>query len=82
LSLKGNTTVEEIRLGGNTLGIEACRALGEILKSNRNLKVYLICSLIIINHSNFPRYSKQMISLLVALFPRSQMLSPPSSPLS
>ncbi|KAI5852946.1 hypothetical protein DFP73DRAFT_523005 [Morchella snyderi] len=39
-SLKGNTTVEEIRLGGNTLGIDACRALGEILKSNKNLKVF------------------------------------------
>lgn len=38
-SLKGNTTVEEIRLGGNTLGIEACKAIGEILSSNKNLKV-------------------------------------------
>lgn len=38
-ALKGNTTVEEIRLGGNTLGIDACKAIGECLKSNNNLKV-------------------------------------------
>lgn len=37
--LKGNTSVEEIRLGGNTLGIDACKAIGEYLKSNKNLKV-------------------------------------------
>lgn len=37
--LKGNTTVEEIRLGGNTLGIDACKTIGEYLKSNINLKV-------------------------------------------
>ncbi|GAB0136611.1 hypothetical protein EsDP_00004907 [Epichloe bromicola] len=31
--------VEEVRLLGNTLGVEACKALGEVLATKKNLKV-------------------------------------------
>lgn len=31
--------VEEVRLLGNTLGVEACKALGEVLVTKKNLKV-------------------------------------------
>jgi Ran GTPase-activating protein 1 len=31
--------VEEVHLGGNTYGVEACKALGEILATKKNLKV-------------------------------------------
>ncbi|SPO27801.1 probable ran GTPase activating protein 1 [Ustilago trichophora] len=33
------TDLEEIHLGGNTLGVEACQALADVLKNKRNLKV-------------------------------------------
>ncbi|PWW79217.1 RNI-like protein [Tuber magnatum] len=39
-SLKGNEAVEEIRLSGHTFGTEACKALAEVLKTNKNLKVF------------------------------------------
>lgn len=38
-SLKNNPDVEEIHLAGNTLGIEASKALAEALKDKKNLKV-------------------------------------------
>jgi Ran GTPase-activating protein 1 len=38
-TLKANADVEEIRLGGNTLGVEACKALAEVLLEKKNLKV-------------------------------------------
>lgn len=38
-ALKDNTEVEEIRLQGNTLGVEACAALAEVLKSKKSLQV-------------------------------------------
>jgi len=31
--------VEEIHLGGNTLGVEACKALAEVLPTLKSLKV-------------------------------------------
>lgn len=31
--------VEEVRLLGNTLGVEACKVLGEILETKKSLKV-------------------------------------------
>lgn len=31
--------VEEVRFLGNTLGVEACRLLGEVLATKKNLKV-------------------------------------------
>ncbi|KIO15874.1 hypothetical protein M407DRAFT_34512 [Tulasnella calospora MUT 4182] len=37
--MKAVEGLEEIRFGGNTLGIEACAALGEALKGNKTLKV-------------------------------------------
>lgn len=37
--MKAVEGLEEIRFGGNTLGIEACVALGEALKGNKTLKV-------------------------------------------
>ena len=34
-----NPDVEEVHLSGNTYGIEACKVLGEILSTKKNLKV-------------------------------------------
>lgn len=31
--------VEEVRLLGNTLGVEACKVLGEVLATKKNLRV-------------------------------------------
>lgn len=38
------TTLEEIHLGGNTLGVEACEALGEVLAKCTNIKVRISTS--------------------------------------
>lgn len=38
-SLRSKTTVEEIRLGGNTLGVEACKALADVLETKKTLQV-------------------------------------------
>jgi hypothetical protein len=38
-SLKSMSDVEEIRLLGNTLGVEACKALGEVLETKKTLQV-------------------------------------------
>jgi Ran GTPase-activating protein 1 len=34
-----NADVEEVHLGGNTYGVEACKLLGEILATKKSLKV-------------------------------------------
>src|SRR5579859_3882068 len=39
-----NDDVEEIHLGGNTYGVEACQLLGEILGTKTKLKVPLLNS--------------------------------------
>ena len=36
--LKSNDAVEEIRLSGNTLGVGACKALADVLRTKKNLK--------------------------------------------
>lgn len=33
------TDLEEVHLGGNTLGVEACQALADVLKNKKTLKV-------------------------------------------
>jgi Ran GTPase-activating protein 1 len=33
--------IEEIRLQGNTLGVEACKVLGEVLETKKTLQVTL-----------------------------------------
>jgi Ran GTPase-activating protein 1 len=38
-SLRAMDDVEEVRLLGNTLGIEACKLLGEVLSTKKNLQV-------------------------------------------
>ena len=38
-SLKSMSDVEEVRLLGNTLGVEACKALGEVLETKKSLQV-------------------------------------------
>jgi len=41
-----NPDVEEVHLSGNTYGVEACKFLGEVLSTKKNLKVlFLIPSL-------------------------------------
>ncbi|KAI4842139.1 RNI-like protein [Aureobasidium sp. EXF-8846] len=37
--LKTNNDVEEVIFAGNTLGVEACKALGKVLESKKKLKV-------------------------------------------
>ena len=37
--LREMTDVEEIRLLGNTLGVEACKVLGEVLQTKTSLQV-------------------------------------------
>lgn len=39
-ALRENSTVEEIRLGGNTLGVEACEALARVLETKDTLHVW------------------------------------------
>lgn len=39
--LKGLEDVEEVIFGGNSLGVEACQAIAEVLKSKSKLKVGL-----------------------------------------
>lgn len=38
-SLREMEGVEEVRLLGNTLGVEACKVLGEVLETKKSLKV-------------------------------------------
>jgi len=38
-SLREMEDVEEVRLLGNTLGVEACKILGEILETKKTLQV-------------------------------------------
>lgn len=38
-ALRDNDNVEEVRLGGNTLGIEACAALAKVLETKKKLQV-------------------------------------------
>lgn len=40
-SLRSMSNVEEVRLLGNTLGVEACKALGEVLETKKSLQVSL-----------------------------------------
>jgi len=40
-SLRSMSDVEEVHLLGNTLGVEACKALGEVLKTKKSLQVSL-----------------------------------------
>jgi Ran GTPase-activating protein 1 len=40
-SLREMENVEEIRLLGNTLGVEACKVLGEVLETKKTLQVML-----------------------------------------
>jgi Ran GTPase-activating protein (RanGAP) involved in mRNA processing and transport len=38
-ALRTMDDVEEVRLLGNTLGVEACRVLGEVLETKKSLQV-------------------------------------------
>lgn len=40
-SLRSMSDVEEVRFLGNTLGVEACKALGEVLETKKSLQVSL-----------------------------------------
>jgi Ran GTPase-activating protein 1 len=37
--LRENEDVEEVHFGANSLGVEACYAIAEVLKGKKNLKV-------------------------------------------
>jgi len=40
-ALRESDDIEEIRLQGNTLGVEACKVLGEVLETKKSLQVIL-----------------------------------------
>ena len=40
--LKANNDVEEVIFVGNTLGVDACKALANVLESKKKLKVTII----------------------------------------
>ena len=42
--LKEMDDVEEVRFLGNTLGIEACKAIGEVLETKKTLQVCTFCN--------------------------------------
>lgn len=44
-ALRDNNGVEEIRLGGNTLGTEACQALAKVLETKKTLQVQYLLGL-------------------------------------
>lgn len=48
-ALREMEDVEEVRFLGNTLGVEACKVLGEVLESKKALQVSLL-----LLHSCFP----------------------------
>ena len=50
---EGNEEVEEVRFQGNTLGIDACKALAGVLESKKTLKV---CSFLTL--AQFGRHSR------------------------
>jgi Ran GTPase-activating protein 1 len=39
--LRSMSDVEEVRFLGNTLGVEACKALGDVLETKKSLQVSL-----------------------------------------
>jgi len=41
-SLKLMSDVEEVRFLGNTLGVEACKALGEVLETKKTLQASFV----------------------------------------
>lgn len=47
-ALRENDAVEEVRLLGNTYGVEACKVLGEILATKKSLKVRCSSSRLVI----------------------------------
>lgn len=47
-ALRYNDSVEEIRLGGNTIGVEASEALAEVLKTKNSLQVRFSLSILIV----------------------------------
>lgn len=40
--------LEEVHLGGNTLGVEACQALADVLKTKHSLKVRALPLLLLV----------------------------------
>jgi Ran GTPase-activating protein 1 len=45
--LRDTEDVEEVRFLGNTLGVEACKVLGEVLKTKKSLQVRSYCPRIV-----------------------------------
>ena len=47
-ALRDMDDVEEIRLQGNTLGIEACKVLGAVLETKKTLRVRRFATLVVL----------------------------------
>ena len=43
-ALRSQQDIEEVKILGNTLGVGACKLLGEVLATQKNLKVYIYLS--------------------------------------
>ena len=83
--LRDMDNVEEVRLQGNTIGIEAAAALADVLKTKKTLKVCLfqlqLCAQPKLAFTNTPSFRSPTwpTSSPVACFPRFQPPFPPFS---
>jgi len=57
--------VEEVRILGNTLGIGACKLLGEVLSTKKNLKVCLVSLFATAHRNSFMPLSLTIVFVLV-----------------
>ena len=64
--------VEEVKMLGNTFGVEACKLLGEVLATKRNLKV---CRTHAATHAR-PTYSLTDVDLRSSSLPTCPTCSP------
>lgn len=62
-ALKAMEDVEEVRLLGNTLGVEACKALGEVLATKKSLQVRTEQSSLLTTLVTFTNHSRQVANL-------------------
>jgi len=67
--LKNLDDVEEVHFGANSLGVEACQAIAEVLKTKKSLKVCF--SVFLCRVCAHDRLSTWQMCLLDDLFPKS-----------
>lgn len=66
--LRSNPSVTEIRLGGNTFGVEACAALGSILETKKSLQIANLDDIFTSRlHAEIPPSLSSLLTALLAL---------------